>query len=163
MTAAIHHHRFFHHVDAVTLHQLLEQIEDLFCPGTLECKDPWVDNQNSNSLGINCAPRSPLRGRRRRGGGLMKAQSYYFPCQHRFLWLIFKNIFYCFSETIKTTKLCCSKALWESLCNQTHVNFLCAEVAFMPLHEDMGQFVCAAYLSRICNYLSCFSQRRNTL
>lgn len=88
MTAAIHHHRFFHHVDAVTLHQLLEQIEDLFCPGTLECKDPWVDNQNSNSLGINCTPRS-----RRRGDGLMKAQSYYFPCQHRFLWLIFKKSF----------------------------------------------------------------------
>lgn len=38
VTAATHHHRLFHHVDAVTLHQLLKQIEDLFCPGTLECK-----------------------------------------------------------------------------------------------------------------------------
>lgn len=32
--------RLFHDVDAVTLHQVLEQIEDLLCSGTLEGKNP---------------------------------------------------------------------------------------------------------------------------
>lgn len=32
--------RLFHHVDAVTLHQVLKQVKDLLCSGTLEGKNP---------------------------------------------------------------------------------------------------------------------------
>lgn len=46
VATATHHHGLLHHVDAVALHQLLEQIEDLFCPGTLERKDSWSNKQN---------------------------------------------------------------------------------------------------------------------
>lgn len=34
------HHGLFHHVDAVALHQLLQQVEDFFCSGALEGKNP---------------------------------------------------------------------------------------------------------------------------
>lgn len=30
----------FHHIDAVALHQILEEIEDFLGPGTLKCKYP---------------------------------------------------------------------------------------------------------------------------
>lgn len=49
MTAPTHHHRLFHHVDAVALHQLLEQIKDLFCPRTLECKDSYLKKKKKKT------------------------------------------------------------------------------------------------------------------
>lgn len=30
-----------HHIDAVTLHEVLQQVEDVLCPRALECKDAW--------------------------------------------------------------------------------------------------------------------------
>lgn len=33
-------HGLLHHVDAVALHQLLQQVEDLLCSGALEGKNP---------------------------------------------------------------------------------------------------------------------------
>lgn len=32
--------RLFHHIDAVALHQILEEVEDFLGPGALECKYP---------------------------------------------------------------------------------------------------------------------------
>lgn len=42
--------RLFHHVDAVALHQVLKQVEDLLGPGALEGKYPW------RSIGRSEAP-----------------------------------------------------------------------------------------------------------
>lgn len=33
--------RFFHHIDAVALHQILKEVEDFLSSGTLKCKYSW--------------------------------------------------------------------------------------------------------------------------